>query len=163
MTGPALDAGLRIERDAAWWTAIARHPALGEALMGLPPEAVGALCRRADMLPLAATHGGFLFARDGALGFTAELHTLFTPAGWGREAARAGRSALSFVFAGGVQLVTTFEVAGRRRSRPPVSFGFSLAGDWRATPLGPLRLWSVSGAAWSASPAGQRHRRTTCP
>lgn len=151
-------AAIRIERDPAWWVAVAAHPAVKVSLLGLAPEAVGALCQRADMLPLAAAHGGFLFAAIDALGFMVELHTLFTPEGWGREAASAGKLALEAVFADGRRLVTTFEVAGQPRSRPPLSFGFAPAGAWRDTPIGPLRLWSLSAAAWDASPARRRLR-----
>ncbi|MBA3811524.1 MAG: hypothetical protein H0X27_07765 [Caulobacteraceae bacterium] len=150
---------IRLERDPAWWTAVAAHPAVAPMLGGLAsPEAIGALAGRADILPLAAEHGGFLFVRADALGFTCELHTLFTPEGWGREALTAGVQALGALWTCGYQLVTTFEAKGNPRSRPPRTFGFSQAGDWRETPFGVLRLWTLAKAAWEASPA----RRLKC-
>ncbi len=155
MTGP-----VRIERDPAFWTGIAAHPAVAGALMGLPPAEVGRFAARGDVLAIAARHGGFIFARTDALGFIADLHTLFTPEGWGREALAAGIEAINLVWLAGYQAVTTFEVEANPRSRPPRTFGFSQAGDWRATPFGPLRLWMLTRAAWEASPA---KRRAKCP
>lgn len=152
---------IRIERNRAFWTGVAGHPALASALMGISPEAVGAISERADVLPVAAQHGGFLFARSDPLGFVAELHTLFTPEGWGREALMAGMAAIGLVWLSGFSLVTTFEVETNPKSRPPKTFGFIIAGDWRQTPCGNLRLWTLSRAAWDASPAAQR-RNAKC-
>ncbi len=150
---------IRIERDPAFWTTVASHPAVAPALLGLPPEKIGALAGRPEMLPIASEHGGFLFARLDALGFVCELHTLFTPRGWGREALIAGVRAIGVVWALGYQTVVTFEARANRRSRPPKTFGFRQAGDWRTTPVGELRLWTLSQANWDASPA----RRLKCP
>ena len=150
---------LRIERDPAFWTNVARHPAVRGALLGLAPERIGALAGRADMLPLAAEHGGFLFARADAMGFVAELHTLFTPEGWGREVMLAGVEAVNALWLAGYQLLTTFEMKDNPRSRPPRTFGFARAGDWRATPIGEARLWVLTRAAWIDSPAAKRRAR----
>ncbi len=152
---------IRVERDPAFWTGVAGHPALAGALMGISPEAVGAIAGRTEVLPIAARHGGFLFARSDPLGFIAELHTLFTPEGWGREALMAGKEAIGLVWLSGFSLVTTFEVETNPNSRPPKTFGFTRAGDWRETPFGNLRLWTLSRAAWAASPAAQR-RNVNC-
>ena len=148
---------IRIERDPAFWTAVATHPALGEGLLGLDPAEVGGIVRRPHVLPLAAEHGGFIFARLDPMGFVCELHTLFTPEGWGREALAAGIAAINAVWLVGFQLITTFEVRDNPRSRPPRSFGFTLAGDWRDGPYGALRLWSLGREAWTQSP-GMRRR-----
>ncbi len=149
---------IRIERDPVFWTRIAAHPAVAPVRMGLPPEMIGSLASRPDMLPLASEHGGFLFARLDALGFACELHTLFTPEGWGREALTSGIQALGAVWALGYQAILTFEVRANLRSRPPRTFGFVRAADWRTTPLGDLRLWTLTRSAWNASPA----RRLKC-
>ncbi len=149
---------IRIERDPAFWTRVAAHPEVTPMLMGLPAEKVGALAGRPDMLPFASDHGGFLFGRLDALGFVCELHTLFTPEGWGREALTAGVQALEAVWALGYQSILTFEVRANARSKPPRTFGFVQAADWRATPLGDLRLWTLTPTAWNASPA----RRLKC-
>ncbi len=63
---------------AAWVAARQRWAALASA--------------GSDMLPHGErATGGFLFGRLGRpLGFACELHTLFTPEGWGREALVAG-------------------------------------------------------------------------
>ena len=151
---------IRVERDPAFWAAVAGHPALAGAMMGLSPEAVGLIARRPDVLPVASAHGGFFFARADALGFVAELHTLYTPEGWGREVLTAGIAALNLVWLCGYQALTTFEVEANPRSRPPRTFGFIQAGDWRETPFGALRLWTLSRAAWEASPANRRN--STC-
>lgn len=157
MTGEA-SAMIRIERDPAFWASIAENPAVAATLGAATPAQVGALARLPHFLPLASEHGGFLFGRMDPLGFTCELHSLFAPEGWGREALVAGVRSIGFVWALGYQLVTTFEVQGNSRSRPPKTFGFTMAGDWRETPLGTLRLWTLTQAAWNASPA----RRLKC-
>jgi hypothetical protein len=149
---------IRVERDPEFWTAIASHPAVAPTLLGLPAAKVGALARRPDMLPLASDHGGFLFARLDTLGFACELHTLFTPEGRGREALIAGVSALGAVWALGYQIIVTFEARANARSQPPKSFGFRQAGDWRTTPVGDLRTWTLTQSGWTASPA----RRLKC-
>ena len=150
---------IRIERNPGFWSAVASHPAVAGAIMGVAPEVIGELATRDTMLPLAAKHGGYLFGRADAFGFVAELHTLFTPEGWGREAVIAGIEALNAVFLLGYHLVTTFEAENNPRSRPPVTAGFVQAGEWRATPVGSLRLWVLTRAAWQASPAAKRRRR----
>jgi hypothetical protein len=150
---------IRIERDPAFWIAVASHPAVAPSLLGLPAEKIGALARRPEILPLASENGGFLFARLDALGFVCELHTLFTPNGWGREALVAGIWSIGVVWALGYQIVVTFEAKSNTRSRPPKTFGFRQAGDWRSTPVGELRMWTLTQSAWNASPA----RRLRCP
>ncbi len=150
---------LRIERDPAFWTAIAAHPALERLRHGLDPAVFGALAARPEMLPLAAEHGGFLFSALDGFGFARELHTLFTPEGWGREALTAGIEALGVIFAGPCQALLTYEVADNPRSRPPRTFGFVLAGDWRETGVGTLRLWVLTREMWIESPARMRRNR----
>jgi hypothetical protein len=97
---------IRVERDPAFWTGVAGHPALAGALM-------------------------------------------------------AGMEAIGLVWLSGFSLVTTFEVETNPHSRPPKTFGFTRSGDWRETPFGNLRLWTLSRAAWAASPAAQR-RNVNC-
>lgn len=151
---------IRIERDPAWWAAIAAHPGLAEILGTILPAAIGAVALQPNALPMAAEHGGFIFLRLDALGFVAELHTLFTPEGWGREALEAGIQAINAVWLCGFQSIVTLEVQANRRSRPPVSFGFTRAGDWRDSPIGAVRLWTLSREAWAQSPGIRRHKRS---
>lgn len=149
---------IREERDPAFWFEIASHPAIAGALMGLDSLAVAQTALRPSILPLASENGGFFFGRMDGLGMACELHSLYRPAGWGREAASAGKEALQWVF-GAYQVVITFETLANPRSRPPLSFGFVRAGDWRKTVIGQLRLWVLTKLAWETSPA---HRRLTC-
>ena len=139
------------QRDAGFWRAIASDPVLAGAIMGLSPEQIAAIAADPRMLPLASENGGFFFGQMDGLGLVAELHTLYRPAGWGREVAMAGREALERVFAT-FHVVVTYEVKGNARSRPPRSFGFVMAGDWQETSAGVLRCWVLTRAAWDASP-----------
>jgi hypothetical protein len=150
---------VRIERDPAFWTAVAAHPALRVMMGDADPALIGALAGRENVLPLASDHGGYLFIRQDALGFVAELHSLFTPEGWGREALIAGIEALGAVWLLGFQTVVTLEMRDNPRSRPPKSFGFVQAGDWREGPFGAARQWILTRAAWEASPTAKRRAK----
>lgn len=152
---------IRIERDPAFWRAVAAHPQVAARLAPATPAEVAALAAQAGVLPLAAEHGGFLFVRRDPLGFACELHTLFTPEGRGREAQEAAVAAARAVWACGFQAIVTLEARANPLSRPPRTFGFARCGEWRATPLGELRMWMLTRAAFEASAANQR--RTTCP
>ncbi|MGH7016194.1 MAG: hypothetical protein ACRED8_03805 [Caulobacteraceae bacterium] len=146
---------LRIERDPAFWEAIAAHPACAHARLTAEPAAIGALALRPDILPLAAEHGGYLFRKLDLLGLAAEVHSLFTPAGWGREAVAAGLLALQAIFATGYQSVLTYELEANGRSRPPKAVGFAPAWGWRETPLGAVRLWVLTRRAFEDSRVGK--------
>ena len=150
---------IREERDPAFWREIASHPACAGAMMGLDVGAVAAAAMRPELIPLASDNGGFFFCRMDALGMMVELHTLYRPAGWGREVARAAREACEWIFRT-YQMIVTYEIEANAHSQPPRSFGFVRAGDWQSTPVGALRAWVLTRAAWEASPA---HRRfVTC-
>ncbi len=151
---------IRIERDPGFWERVASHPAVTAALLGFEPAVVSRLCVSPRALPYAAPHGGYIFIRLDASGFACELHSLFTPEGWGREAHQAGIEAAGAIWRLGFQLIQTLEIAGNPRSRPPRSFGFRPAGEFRPSPAGAARLWTLSWADWSARPAT---RRTSCP
>jgi hypothetical protein len=147
---------LREERDPDWWTAIAAHPGVADGVYGMTPEAVGKIAERADIVPLASEHGGFLFARLDVLGFARDMHCIYTPEGWGREVTLALVVALETIFQQ-AQIVQVFEMATNPNSRPPRSFGFAIAGEFRRTTLGFLRLWVLTQTAWESSPAHRRH------
>ena len=150
---------IREERDPAFWSAIAAHPAVApHMLLNGGTVDMAQVVSLPTVLPLAAKHGGFLFAQLDNIGRIYELHTLFTPDGWGREVLQAAKQAFARVFAQGAQLVTTYEVEGWWRSRPPKSFGFLRAGDFRAVPeLGAaLSTWVLTSDAWDNSPARRR-------
>lgn len=140
-------------RDPAFWVGVASHPEVAKTLHGATPQQVADLAVLERTLPLASEHGGFLFVQLDSLGRLYELHTLFTPEGWGREVNRAGKDALQIVFKT-AQAVTTYETADWR-SRPPKSFGFRPCGAFAPSPYGDLRTWIVTKDAWEASPAGR--------
>lgn len=146
---------IREERDPAFWEAIAAHPAVTGAMMGLTAAQVAASAQRAEIIPLASDNGGFVFCRMDQIGVSLELHTLYRPAGWGREVARAGKEALEWVFRT-FQVIVTHQVEDNRLSQPPRSFGFVQAGEYQKSPVGAIRAWVLTRAAWEASPA---HRR----
>jgi hypothetical protein len=151
---------IRLERDSAFWFEIASHPAVRGAVMGLDPQAVAEAALRPTLLPLASDNGGFLFGQMDAMGVVRELHTLYRPAGWGREVAGAAKQAFAWVFQT-AQVVVTYEMQANEKSRPPRSFGFTPAGEWQMTAAGALRAWVLTRAAWELSPAHRRYR--TCP
>ena len=151
---------LREERDPAFWLEIASHPSLRDTLMGLAPADIAEIAVRPNILPLASANGGFFFGKVDGLGMVLELHSLFRPEGWGREAAISAKQALQWVFRT-AQAITTYEVQGNAHSRPPVSYGFVKAGEWQATDVGMLRLWVLTRAAWDLSPS--KRRRAPCP
>ena len=146
---------IREERDPEFWGEIASHPAIQGAMMGLTPVQVAAASQRPQIVPLASDNGGFFFCRMDQIGMIAELHTLYRPAGWGREVARAGKEALEWVFRA-VQIVTTYQIEANPLSQPPRSFGFVQAGEWQKTAVGSARMWVLTRAAWEASPAHKR-------
>ncbi len=150
---------IREERDGAFWRDIAAHPACAGAVMGLDPDAVAQAAGRAAVIPLASDNGGFIFCPMDGIGMVVELHTLYRPAGWGREVFRAAQEACEWVFRTH-QLIVTYEMETNPHSRPPRSFGFARAGEWQKTVVGSLRAWVLTRAAWEASAA---HRRfVTC-
>lgn len=150
---PSSHVTVRLERDPLFWAEIMQHPSVF-ALVGSPTDAqVAEIVTRETIMPLASTHGGFLFARLDNLGRVVEMHTAFTPEGWGREANLALKESLNRVFAEGHQVVVTYETADNPRSLPPRSFGFTPAGEFGGSSLGMLRSWVLTCAAWRASPA----------
>lgn len=149
---------IREERDPGFWQRIAEHPDVApHVLLGRNDIRLDAIVTDPSVLPLASEHGGFLFCRLDGLGRFWELHTLYRPEGWGREVLLASKAALQRLFTE-AQILTTYEVEGWWRSRPPKSFGFTQAGDFRAVPeLGiALSTWVLTKKAWAQSPAYRR-------
>lgn len=149
---------IREQRDPGFWQTVAEHPGVApHVFLGHGPVSLAALVTHDSVLPLASEHGGFLFCRLDGPGRLWELHTMYTPEGWGREVLQAAKAAFSRVFEQ-AQVVTTYEVEGWWRSRPPKSFGFQRAGDFQAVPeIGAaLSTWILTRTAWETSPA---HRR----
>jgi hypothetical protein len=151
-----------VERDPGFWAAVAGHPEVARHI-GATPQAVGTFAGNSNVVPLAFDHGGFLFRDLDGLGFVFELHTLFTPEGWGREVVGAAHEAFAWMFDRGAAVVVTHEQALWWRSRPPRSHGWVVAGDWRETPAGKLRMWTLSATAWAASASVRRKACQSSP
>lgn len=142
---------IRVERDPAFWRGIVGHPDVAPSLHALSPETFSNLAACEWVKPYASAHGGYLFLQQDGLGRVWEVHAVFTPEGWGREATESGKRALAdFDW----QLITTSEMPGGFTA--PRSFGFRPAGEFEPSPLGPLRTWILTRAAWEASPARRR-------
>lgn len=131
--------------------------------MGRDPGLIDTLLANPNVTPLASKNGGFLFLKIDSEGRTFELHTLFTPDGWGREVAVAAREAFRRIFAAGAQVIVTMEVSGWWRSAPPRSHGWVPAGDFApmAATGDDARSWVLTKTAWLDSPVFKR--MTKCP
>lgn len=144
------------EDRSGFWSEIAEHPEVKpHASLGYE-FSISELVKSPFVTPLRSENGGFLFIRLDGLGRVYELHTLYRPEGWGREVLGASKAALTTMLGRGAQVLTTYEVEGWWRSRPPKSFGFQPAGSFVETPLGSLRTWILTQAAWDRSPARRR-------
>lgn len=149
---------IREERDPAFWIEVATHPEVEPHItFGGSIDRLPEVITQPHVTPLASANGGFLFVRIDAIGRVHELHTVYRPEGWGREVLIAAKAAFQRMFESGAQLITTYEVFGWWRSRPPLSFGFKPCGDFAPAPDMPdLRTWILTRDAWCASAA---HRR----
>ena len=145
---------IRIERDPAFWVDVASADEVNAALLGLPPEAIGGFAVDPRVTPIAAEHGGFMFARMDGFGFAWEMHAIFKRQGWGFKAVAAGMLAVGFMFDQGADLLMVYEVKGLPASRPPSQSGFVPVGEMRPTAVGDLRLWLLTKSAWLAAPMG---------
>lgn len=143
---------IREERNPEFWVRIVEEPTVAAALGQFSPMQIAAIIAMPDVLPLAAEHGGFLFAGLGPFGRVAELHTMFTPEGWGREVHGAAKEAFDIVFDRGVRIIVTHQMEANERSQPPRTFGFVPAGDMAPSILGTARTWILTYPAWLASP-----------
>lgn len=147
-----ISAAVRIERDPAFWIGVAQHPMVTPLLGDLNAVQIADVIARPNILPLASDHGGFLFASIDSLGRVLELHTLYTPEGWGREVHAAAKAAFEFVFDRGAVMVFTYDIEENPRSRPPRTFGFRPAGERLTSPHGAAQAWVLTREGWMASP-----------
>lgn len=143
---------IREDKDPAFWTSVAAHPALAHLLRGQSPDLILGLVERG--VALRAENGGLIFVLIDCGGRIAEMHTLFTPAGWGREAFIAMAEAVEFMFER-CDLVVTHQT-DHPQSAPPRTFNFQPAAELQDTAHGPIRLWTLTKPAWRASPARRR-------
>lgn len=146
---------MRVERDPAFWTAVASHPEVSHILFGEEPDL--SAVELEHVMPLASEHGGYIFIRLCPFGRIWDLHSLFTPEGWGREAYYHGIACLSAL--PDWQVITTYQTQDKR-SVPPRSFGFVEAGGFEQTPYGLWKTWILTRKAWLQSPAYLRSSKT---
>lgn len=146
-------------RDPAFWRGIAAHPRVAHVLLGAQSELLDQIIPSERVLPLASENGGVIFANLDAFGRLWELHTLFTPDGWGKEALATCKAAFERLFGGGGQVVVTYEVEGNPQSRPPRTFRFQPVGDFGPTDFGQFRTWILTREAWESSPARKNMER----
>jgi hypothetical protein len=150
---------VREQRDPAFWQGVAQHADVApHVFLGRDPIDIGPRIADPRVLPLASENGGYPFVMLDQVGCVWDLHAIYRPEGWGREAHGALKQALRLMFAGRAQVITAYEVQGWWRSRPPKSFGFKRAADYTAAPEvgAAFSVWILTKAAWEASPASQR-------
>lgn len=144
------------DRDPAFWARVAEHPEVAPHISLGRSIDLAPLLADSRVTALRAVNGGFIFFQLDALGLVQDLHTLFTPEGWGREVLFAAKDAFREVFRRGAQLVVTHEVQGWWRSRPPRSFRFvPSAHEFTPTTYGGLKIWTLSREAWERAPANR--------
>jgi len=146
---------IRIERDPAWWADIAGDLRVAERI-GVSPDQIAAFICRPGVTGLATEHGGYVFSTLDSFGLVYEVHALFTPEGWGREAVNAAHEALQIMFDRGAQIIVVYQQDERNSFTPPISHGWKLAGDFRPTPMGGFRTWVLTISAWRGSTAVRR-------
>jgi len=149
---------MAVDRDPQFWIDVAEHPAVApHVLFGHSGLLIADVIRHPSVTAFSSEHGGYLFVKLDGLGRVYELHSLFTPEGWGREALATAKRAFAEIMKTAA-LVVTYEVEGNWRSRPPKSFGFAPAGGSSDSPeLGlPIRTWVLTQEAWIASPVWRR-------
>jgi hypothetical protein len=143
-------------RDPVFWEAIASHPEVWPHVSLGQQIDVGRFVQNHLVTPFRYDGGGFLLVRLDALGRVYELHTMFTPDAWGRAVNVAAKAMFRQMFAH-ADVIVTHEAEGWWRSRPPKSFGFVRASDFRPTPYGKaLSTWVLTKSAWDASPAARK-------
>lgn len=142
---------IRVERDPEFWREVFEHPDVGHVLRGYSVD-IGPAIAHAAVLPLASTHGGYLFVRLDILSRVWEIHAAYLPEGRGVEAHAALKESLTAVNADVVIAMET----DNPMSRPPLSFGFRAVGEFSETPLGDMRTWVLTRDAWEASNARRR-------
>lgn len=155
---------LRLDRNPTFWRRIAAHPDVEPRVMqGAPLSQLDVLVQAAGTVPLAATHGGFIFVPDPLEMDVYDLHTMFSSDGWGREVAAAAREAFRYMFwRRDMRTCRTLEQDGYYRSRPPLSHGWKPSSEFATTGIGSVRPWVLTREAWLASPVGKRET-DPCP
>lgn len=144
---------LEVNRSIDFWTKIVEHPSVGASLGMTTQEFINCVTHP-RVTPLASENGGYLVI-DLGIGLIAEFHAVFTELGWGREVFNTGCELVERVFKDH-DILTTYEIAENRNSRPPLSFGFKSENRWINTFNGDLKLWYLTKSRWADSPVYRR-------
>lgn len=144
-------------RDVEFWDAVANHPQVAPSVfMGLNPVSLSPLVEMPASFPFASEHGGLIFSPLDPHGMIYELHTLYTPEGWGREVASFAKGCFDNMFST-ASLIVTHEQEGEKHTRPPLSYGWKSCGEYCYTELPRrLRLWSLTREDFYVSPVGRK-------
>lgn len=146
-----------IERDYLFWDSVASHEAVAPHIfMGTEPFSLKEMVQRTTTLPLRSEHGGVLLVGLDGFGLVREMHTMYTPEGWGREVARNGKLFMVEAFRT-TEVLFTHEQEDNWRSRPPKSHGWVSVGDLKSVGLSKrLRLWMLTRDNFYSSPVGRK-------
>lgn len=146
-----------INRDVEFWDSVARHPEVAPNIFcGMDILSLSPLIDDERNKPFASEHGGVIFVSVDHLGMVWEMHTLYTPEGWGREIATNARIFASEIFKAASMLIT-HEQEENWRTSPPKSHGWRPAGEYKDVGLPKrLKLWTLTREAWVASPVGRK-------
>lgn len=144
---------IREENSPAFWQAILDHPAVAHVKHGHDVRAE-AVIGRPEVSAFASAHGGYVCIRLDVLARVYEIHALYRPEGWGREACVALKLMLNALDADVILATETRDPM----SRPPLSFGFRPASEFRPSLIGATRTWVLTRDAWRASQPYRRMR-----
>lgn len=148
-----------INRSPEFWDGVAFHEEVAPfVFMGGEKQSLYSLVDDVRNVPFASENGGVLFVKTDHLGSIYEMHTMFTPAGWGREVAVTGAQALHNIFETAV-MVFTYEQEGHWRSRPPKAHRWKSSGEFVDHGFSKrLKMWYLTRDDWLSSPVGKKIR-----
>lgn len=148
-----------VNRDVSFWDSIAFHPEVAPfVFLDHPRSSLSVLIEDEKNVPFSSDHGGVLFVKTDHLGSVYEMHTMFTPEGWGREVALTGAASLHNIFKTAL-MVFTYEQEGHWRSCPPKGHRWKSSGDFVDHGLSKrLKLWYLTRDDWLSSPVGKKIR-----
>lgn len=143
---------LKLERSKDFWTQILDDPSVSVPL-SMTTEDFLRLIDDPSIFPYASQNGGYLIT-DVGIGLISEFHGIFRKEGRGKEAFEAACSLAEIIFKTH-SMAITYE-SNNPNSKPPLSFGFKRENTQKETPIGPLKLWSLTKSQWISSPVYKR-------
>jgi hypothetical protein len=144
-------------RDVQFWDSVATHEAVAPHIfMGTEAVTLAPIIEREDALPMRSENGGIIFVPVDPFRLVYEMHTLYTPEGWGREVAKQSKLFILKAFEK-ASLILTHEQEGYWKSQPPKSHGWKCSGDFCYVGYEKrIRLWLLTRDAFLASPVGRK-------